>query len=171
MEPEFYSKPRRSARCPRRADAARIGIISVIGMTGGRSRCVRGGGTGRLPVENPLFLHGEISRLLRIVILAENMYASKNGKMANYGEGRAWNWVKIADEWYFSDSCYGKNAGGTVMLKGFQDATAPSYLIDASFDDGSFETTKAATDFVFSAGRPTRDSGSVNARDGGTPLR
>ena len=57
------------------------------------------------------------------------------------------------------------------MLKGFQDATAPSYLIDASFDDASFETTKAATDFLFSAGRPTRDSGSVNARDGGTPLR
>lgn len=37
MEPEFYSKPRRSARCPRRADVARIGIISVIGMTGGEA--------------------------------------------------------------------------------------------------------------------------------------
>lgn len=115
------------------------------------------------------FAHAEAFWLLLERAGIASRYVS--GKMANYGEGRAWNWVKIADEWYFSDSCYGKNAGGTVMLKGFQDATAPSYLIDASFDDGSFETTKAATDFVLSAGKPTRDSSSVNARDGGTPLR
>lgn len=115
------------------------------------------------------FAHAEAFWLLPERAGIASRYVS--GKMANYGEGRAWNWVKIADEWYFSDSCYGKNADGTVMLKGFQDATAPSYLIDASFDDASFETTKAATDFLFSAGRPTRDSGSVNARDGGTPLR